>query len=187
MEAARPGPRAHADAVMGHAGQGDAAGGEEGGDALDEERIEQLGRLHPEVGKGVVVHRDPAGEPAVGVVLGARPIERPGAADSLRGRVQPEADEDRRVDRGAATVALDGPDPRVEGRQVEALDEGPDEARPVVVRQKALEIRWAERDLVALRALEPGASPTPGSFVVGSAGGRSNSSSMTGIVPVRAC
>ena len=110
----------------------------------------------------MVVDADPAGEPAVGVVLVAQAVERAGRADALERRVQPQGDEDRRVDRRSATVALDGLDPSVERGQVEGLDEGPHQARPVVGRQEAPEIARAERDLVALRALESWSGPSLG-------------------------
>lgn len=107
------------------------AAGQERRNRLGEQLIEQVGCLDPEVGEGVLLHPDPAGEPPIRVMLVAQPIERPRRADPLERRVQPERDEDRQVDRRPAAVALDRPDPGEEGRQIEALDEGPHEAGPI--------------------------------------------------------
>ncbi len=125
-------------------------------DALGEEPVEDVGMLDPEGGEGVVVHPDPAGEPAVGVVLGAQPIERPGTADSLERGVQPEGGQDRRVDRRSPGVALDRLDPIVERSEGEALDECPDEAGSVIGWQETIEIDRAELNLAPVRALQAG-------------------------------
>ena len=85
-----PGPGPDPDAVLGNGGHRHEAIGEQGRDTLGEERIEDVGLVDPEGGEGVVVDADPTGKPAVGVVLGAQPVERPGAADPLECRVQPE-------------------------------------------------------------------------------------------------
>src|SRR5664280_1083549 len=136
--------------------------GEERRHALDEELVEELGGLHPEVGQGVVVDPHAAGDPAVRVVLVTQAVEGPRRADPLEGGVQPERDEDRGVDRRASAVALGRPDPRVEGGEIEALDEGPHQARPVLGRQEALEVGRAQPDLLAARLLEPRSTPPLG-------------------------
>jgi hypothetical protein len=147
---------------VGDAGEADLASRQEGGDALGQERVEEIGLLDPEVGQGVVVDADPATQPAIRVVLVAQAVECPRRADALQRGVQPERDEDGRIDRGPPRVALDRPDPSVERREVEALDEGPHQARPVVGRKEALEIGGPERDLAALRTLESWSRPSLG-------------------------
>ena len=149
---ARRGPHPHP--VLGDDGHRDEPVGEERRHALGEERIEAVGLLHAERGEGVVVHPDPAGEPAIGVVLGAQPIERPGRADPLERRVQPERGQDRRIDRRPAGMASDCPDPLLQRTQIEALHEGPHEPRSMVGRQEAVEVDRAKLELAAVRTLQ---------------------------------
>ena len=85
-----PGRGPDPDAVLGDDGHRHQAVGKQRGDALGEEPVEDVGLVDPEGGQGVVVDADPAGKPAVGVVLGAQAVERPGAADPLECRVQPQ-------------------------------------------------------------------------------------------------
>ncbi len=51
-------------------------------------------------------------------------------------------------------MALDRPDPLVQRLEVETLDEGPHEPRPVVRRQEAVEVDRAQLDLAPVRALQ---------------------------------
>ena len=150
----RPGPDPHP--VLGHGGHGHQAIGEQGRDALGEELVEDVGVVDPEGGEGVVVHPDPTSEPAVGVVLGAQAIERPGRADRLERGVQPQRGQDRRVDRRSPGVALDRLDPIVQRAEIEPLDERPDEARPVVGRQETVEIDRTKLELATVGTLQPG-------------------------------
>jgi hypothetical protein len=85
-----PSPRPDPHPVLGDDGHRHQSVGEQRGGALGEEPVEDVGLIDPEGGQGVVVDADPAGKPAIGVVLGAQPIERPCAADPLECRVQPE-------------------------------------------------------------------------------------------------
>ena len=110
--------------------------------------------LDPEGGQGVVVDAHPAAQPAIGVVLGAQPIEGPRAADALERGVQPEGGQDRGIDRWPAGVTLDRPDPLVQRREVEALDEAPHESGPVVGWQETLEIDRAQLELAPVGTLE---------------------------------
>ena len=89
-------------------------------------------------------------------MLGAQPVERAGRADALEGRVQPEGGQDRGVDRWSAGGTLGRSDPLVQGFDIEALDERPHQAGPVVGRQETLEIDRPQLDLGAVRALDPG-------------------------------
>lgn len=147
------------DAVLGDPGERDEPVRDERRNALGEEPVEQIAVVDPEVGQRVVVDADAAADPAVRVVLGAQPIERPSRADTLERRVQPVRGQDRRIDRRPARLALGRPDPLVHRPEIEALDERPHQARPVVGRQKALEIDRAQLELLAHRALDAG--PTP--------------------------
>ena len=143
---------------MGDPHEGHLAGHEECRHAPDEEILEQVGLGHPELREGVVVDRYPATDPAVRVVLVAQAVERPGAADALERRIQPERDEDGRIDRRPTRVALDRADAVIEGGQIARLDEGPHEARLVVRGQEALEVRRAQGELSPVRALQARAS-----------------------------
>ena len=147
---------------MGDPHEGHLAGHEEGRHALDQEILEEPCLGHPKLGEGVVVDGHPAADPAVRVVLLAQAVERPGAADAIERRVQPEGDEDGRIDRRSPGVALDRADTLTEGGQIARLDEGPHEARNVVGGQEALEVRRAQGELVPVRALQARASPAFG-------------------------
>ena len=112
----------------------------------------------------MIVDADAATQPAIGVVLGAQPIEGPRAADALERGVQPEGGQDRGIDRRPAGMTLDRPDPLVQRLEVEALDEGPHESCPVVGWQEALEINRAELELAPVGTLE---SRQPGRGLLG--------------------
>lgn len=69
--------------------------------------------LDPKGGEGVVVETDATGKPAIGVVLGAQPIERASTADALERRIKPQRHQDRRIDRGPSRMSLDRLDANV--------------------------------------------------------------------------
>jgi hypothetical protein len=107
--------------------------------------------LDPERREGVIVEPDPAGKPAVSIVLLTQPVERPGAADAFERRVQPQRHEDCRIDRWPSRMALDCLDARIQRREIEPLHEGPHEASPMVGAEEAVEIDRTQLELAPVR------------------------------------
>src|SRR5262249_59440855 len=92
--------------------------------------------------------------PSEGVVVGAQPGQGTSAADGLEGGVQPQRDADLGVDGGASGPADARADGVVQGRQVEATAEGPDEARLVVSIEQVLQ-GPAGDDLASVSRAQP--------------------------------
>ena len=111
-----------------------------------------------EVGQGVVVDRDVAEDPAIGVVVAAELVELAGAADAVDGGVEPQRHEDLGVDAGPAGIAGDRLDGVVQGAEVQALDEIPDDPRGVIGWDQLIEGGGAEDDLLAVGGAQPRAT-----------------------------
>src|SRR5262249_39799497 len=93
--------------------------------------------------------------PSEGVVVGAQPGQGTSAADGLEGGVQPQRDADLGVDGGVSGPADARADGVVQGRQVEATAEVPDEARLVGSIEEVLQ-GHAGDDLASVSRGEPG-------------------------------
>src|SRR5262249_37709740 len=124
------------------------------GDGVGQEPVEEVEVADPEVGEGVVVDGDAAGQPSEGVVVGAQPGQGTSAADGLEGGVQPQRDADLGVDGGVSGPADARADGVVQGRQVEATAEVPDEARLVVSIEEVLQ-GHAGDDLASVSRAQP--------------------------------
>ena len=157
---ARLGADAHA--VLRHALQRHMPSLYQRGHVLAQEQVELLATLGAEVGERVIARAHPAADPAVGEVRLAELGDRPGAAHRLDRGVEPEGQQDRRIDRGTACVALARLDPVVERREVLLLDEGPDQSRGVVGRQQGVEVAGQEHGVGADRADHAGGAPGRG-------------------------
>src|SRR5262249_6761011 len=146
---------ADAQAVLGHAGEIDQGLLAQHGPGVRQEPVEEIDVSGTEVGQGVVVDGDAARDPAEGVVVDAQPGQGAGRADALQGSVQPQGDEDARVGGRRPGVPFDGADAVVQGGEVQAPDEVPDEACLVVGVQEILQGQGGE-DLLAISAAQAG-------------------------------
>ncbi len=143
------------DAILGNRGKGHEAIGQERRDALCQESVQNVGMLDPKGGQSVVVDTDPAGEPAVCVVLGTQSVERSGRADAFEGRIQPQRHKNPGVNGWPSRMPFHRLDPCIERAQIEALREGPNEASSMVGAKEAIEIDRAKFELAPVRELEP--------------------------------
>jgi hypothetical protein len=126
----------------------------EHGHGAGEQPVQEVEVADAEVGQGVVVDADAAGQPAEGVVPQAQLGQGAGAADALEGGVQPQRHGDARVEGGVAGPAEAGADSVVEGGEVEGTDEVPDEAGLVVHLEEPLQGHGGD-DLLAIRHTQP--------------------------------
>ena len=114
---------------------------------------------------------DAAAQPAVGGVQLDEPRDLPTRADALAGGVDPQAEEDRGIDRRRAGGLAARMHVGVETAQIELVDDGGDRADRVIcrhlvlrlrarvarapLRMHGLEVDQAPDELAALRALDP--------------------------------
>ena len=153
----RPGPgtAAHARPILGHPRHRDNPALQQRGNRLRQQIVERGLMRDAEITQRVVIHRDPAAQPAIGVMAVAEPIHFARAADAVHGRVEPERDQDLGINRRAAGAAFPRADGRIERRQIQALDEAPDQARRVARRQQRLKVAGLQLDLITIRRLVP--------------------------------
>lgn len=138
---------------------------------MDDEVVEDGAVVTAEVARTVVGDLDAAAQPAVGGVQLDEPRDLPAGADALAGGVDPQAEEDRGIDRRRAGGLAAGTDVGVETAQIELVDDGGDRADRVIcrhlvlrlrarvarapLRMHGLEVDQAPDELAALRALDP--------------------------------
>ena len=150
------GPHPHP--VLRHPLEVDQPLGHQGRHALGQQSVQQLDMIGAEIGQGVVVDRDVAEEPAIGVVGTAQLGELAGAADAVDGGVGPQRHEDLGIDAGPPGIAGDGLDRLVQGAEVQPHDELPDDPGGVIGRDQVVEGGGAEDDLLPVGGAEPRAT-----------------------------
>jgi len=116
------------------------------------------------VREGLVVDADPAAQPLERQVLPAQPGEGAGAADAFDGGEEPQGHEQARIGRRVAGPALHRLDGGVQRREIEPLDEGPDQTHAVL---RGHEVVEAQRPQLDLRALGPTQPRPPGTGRLG--------------------
>src|SRR5262249_58973037 len=84
-------------------------------DGVRQQPVEELDVSDAEIGEGVVIDADAAGQPAEGVVVLAQPDQGTGRADTFEGGVKPQGDAQAWVDGRVAWAAKAGADMVVEG------------------------------------------------------------------------
>jgi hypothetical protein len=138
---------AHAHAVLRHARQADRSGCGQGGHVVGEQVVHQGFVAGAKVVERVVVHRDAPADPAVGIVLLAQPCQFAPAAHTLQRGVQPQREEDVRVDGGTPGVAAARFDVKDQLAQVLVYDVAPHQAGSVVCGEQGLQVRGAQLNL----------------------------------------
>jgi len=116
---------------------------------------------HPKVRQGVVIDRYPTTEPTVGVMLQAQARQCPRAANALDRRVQPQGNEDHRIDRRAPGAPFHCTNALIQRRQIHALNKRPHRSHRVILRNQVFERTGVQLELVTVRA-----SVTRGSFAL---------------------
>ena len=97
-----------------------------------EQLPQELGAVGAEIGEGMVVDGDPTGEPAEGVVTDAQVGQLPGAGEAGEGGIQPQGDEQTRVDGRSSGNAAACPNGVKQECEVQPLDVRPNSASGVV-------------------------------------------------------
>jgi hypothetical protein len=146
----RPGAGAHPHSVLGHPVELGYAALEQGGKAVDQQPLEELALLDPEVAERLVVDAYAPAQPLEGEMLAAQARQAPCAADTLQRGVEPQRHHQARIGRGVAGSALHGFDLLVERSEVELLREGPHQAHAMIMRDEVVEAARAPLDLAAL-------------------------------------
>ena len=144
----------HAHAVLCHALKRDRPNRRQRGHVVAEHFVQRLvvadAPAAAEVVQRVVVDRHATADPAVGVVLAAQPRDFATAAHAVEHGVQPQREQNARVDRpasGGRAACLDGIE---QCAQVLTFDVAPHEPRAVLFGQQRFEIRGAQLDLRAV-------------------------------------
>ena len=145
----------HPHPVLGNAIQFDQTRRQQRGHALGQQLVEQLAMLRAEIGQGMVVDRDSPTDPTVNMMMLAKFVQLPGAADPVNGRVQPERHEDLGIDGIASRLPLHRGDPSIQRRKVQLLREFPDGPRLMVARNQIIDGHGQPFHLVALGSLHP--------------------------------
>ena len=167
-ERGRPGTGADAHAILSDAVQIDQALLTQHLHGLFEQRLHELGVVGPEIGERVVVDGDAPGEPAKGIVTDAQIGEFAGAGEAREGGIQPQGDEQTRIDGRPSGNAAAGPDAVRQRGEVQPLDVGPDGAGGVVGLEELIDGHGREE----LLAIGDGEARWGGAVGLGAAGVR---------------
>src|ERR1700730_1652822 len=92
------------------------------------------------VRKTMVVHADPAAQPAIRVMALTQPRQRPRAPDPFARRKQPQRNQQTRSDRRLACRMLARPDRLLKLLQIKRLNVSPDDPRRMVWPDQSVEI-----------------------------------------------
>jgi hypothetical protein len=154
-ERRRTGVGPHPHAVLRHALQADRCGRRQRRHVGRQHFVHQCLVARAEVVERVVVHRYPAAQPAVGVVLARQPCHLAPAAHAFEHRVQPQREQDARVDRSAPSVAASRLDRIGQPAQVLLLDVAPPHPCTVILALQRLQVRRTQLDLAAVGLQQP--------------------------------
>ena len=95
---------------------------------LRQQIIQRRLMRHAEIAQRVVIHRDAAAHPAIRVMAVTEAIDFARTADAVHRGVEPQRDQNLRINSGPAGPPLARPDRRVERRQIQPLDKAPHQA-----------------------------------------------------------
>ena len=102
-----------------------------------------------------MIDRGAAAQPAIGGVLLTQAVDRSRRADPLQCRVEPNRQDHRRIGCRTAGNRVTRLDPVVKRAQVQTFDKHPNQPRPVVVRQRAVQIDHVPAQLWAVPTDHP--------------------------------
>ena len=151
--------------------QGDQFFGDQSGHALGQQVIQQRRVLAPKLRQQIVIDRRTPAQSAIGRVLLAQAVDRSCRADPLQRRIEPNRQHHPRIGPHGSSPWAEGPrsagnrvtrlDPIVKLAQIQTFDKRPNQPRPVVVRQLAVQIDHVPAQLCAIRADHPHALTHP--------------------------
>ena len=151
----RPGTGADAHAVLSHTVEIDQPLLAEYRHGVFQHPLQNIGILDAEVGQGVGVDGEAAGQPEVGVVMDAQGGQGIGTFDAGQGGVQPQGDEEAGVDGRASGDRTTGANAVIQDREVESLGEMPDGACGVIGFDQVID-KQGRKELLAVGGAEPG-------------------------------
>gem|GEM_PF-79820 len=154
VERGRSGCRTDANAVLRHALHRHELLARECRHTADQEPLQKLRVLHAEVGQRVVVHRNVPAEPLVDLMFPRQSVQFARAADSVERRVEPQRQEDLRIDRRATRRTFYRANGLVERGQIRLFHVLPHRAHRMILRDQEIEARRAEHDLVPFGELK---------------------------------
>ena len=114
--------------------------------------VQELRVCYPKVRQGVVIDRYPTTEPTVGVVLQTQARQCPCTTHTLDRRIQPQGNEDHRIDRRAPGAPFHGSNAIIQRRQIHPLNKRPHRPYRVIVCNQVIERARMQLDLVTVRA-----------------------------------
>src|SRR6516164_4141471 len=109
----------------------------------------------PKRGQQIVIDRGPAAQPAIGRVLLTQAVDRPRRADPLQRRIKPDRQHHPGIGGRPAGNRVARLDPLVKLAQIQTFDKRPNQPRPVVVWQLAVQIDHVPAQLRPVRADHP--------------------------------
>src|SRR3546814_590542 len=154
-ERSRAGARPDPDPVLRQRPQVDHAGRYQGRHVLRQKPVQKGPVTHPEVRQRVRVHRHPAAQPSVRIVLLAQSCQRTRTSDTVLGRVKPQCKLKPRRDRGMARMPLARLHRSLQIAQIKALAIAPDHPCRMLRAKHAGQVDSSQLDLIALRLPKP--------------------------------
>ena len=98
-----------------------------------------------------MVQVDAAAQPAISVITPAKALHLAGRAHAIDGGPQPQRHQDGRIDGRGTRTAAHRFDLCIQRPQIKLLHKGPGAAGRMIGRQRGIEIKGAQLDLMALR------------------------------------
>ncbi len=146
----RPGTGADAHAILGDAVQIDQALLTQHLHGMLEQRFQELGVVGTEIGERVIVDGNPSGKPAERVVMETQNGDLARTGKTSEGGIQPQGDEQTRIDGRSTGNAAPGANEIVPRREVQSLDVIPDVAGGMVFFNELID-GHGRKDLLAIR------------------------------------
>ena len=145
----------HLDPILGNLVEIDQACCRQAGHVLHQQLLDAPPLRRAKVGQGMMVDPDPATEPAIGRVVGAKPRDGAGAANPIARRVKPQGQKQlrRRLRHARATLAR--PHLGLEIGKIQPLHISPNQPRRVILADQPVKIDHLKPHLVAHRHTKP--------------------------------
>ena len=147
------GTRAHAHAIVCDACQGHHPLVAQRGNRLREQVVEGGVVRHAKITQRVMVHRDAPAQPTIRIMGVAHALQLARTPDPVNGGIQPQRDQDLRVNRWPPCVPLARLDRGEKRRDIQALDKAPHQSRGVARWQQRLKVGRGQFNLGAIRRL----------------------------------
>ena len=154
-ERRRPGSGTHPHAILGDAIQLRRADPQQRGEAVGQQLLQRRAMRHRKSASVLAFMPTPPHSPLEGDMLLAQPRQFASTADPLHGCIQPQRQQDARVGRRMPGLTLHRLDRAAQRCKVQPFDEAPDQAHPMFVRNKGLEVHGTKRHLPPVCRAKP--------------------------------